>query len=73
MDSHTKTLENIIFGASTKQLKIPKFQRPYSWERQQIDDFWDDLIQVNPTYFIGPIIVNIENCNHNTNIISLFE
>lgn len=67
MDSHTKTLENIIFGASTKQLKIPKFQRPYSWERQQIDDFWDDLIQVNPTYFIGPIIVNIENCNHNTN------
>lgn len=67
MESRTKTLENIIFGASTKQSRIPKFQRPYSWERQQIEDFWDDLIQVNPTYFIGPIIVNIENSNHNTN------
>jgi uncharacterized protein with ParB-like and HNH nuclease domain len=66
MDSQTKTLEQIIFGASTKQLRIPKFQRPYSWERQQIEDFWDDLIQLNPTYFIGPIIVNTENSNSQT-------
>ena len=28
MESKTKTLEEIIFGASTHQIKIPKYQRP---------------------------------------------
>tara|TARA_Y100001954_G_scaffold115088_1_gene124508 strand:+ start:2449 stop:4185 length:1737 start_codon:yes stop_codon:yes gene_type:complete len=60
MDSRTNTLEQVIFKASTNQIKIPKYQRPYSWETQQIDEFWDDLIQENPTFFIGPIIINIE-------------
>ena len=61
MDSRTNTLEQVIFKASTNQIKIPKYQRPYSWETQQIDEFWDDLIQENPTFFIGPIIINIEH------------
>ena len=61
MDSRTNTLEQVIFKASTNQIKIPKYQRPYSWETQQIDEFWDDLVQENPTFFIGPIIINIEH------------
>ena len=67
MESTTKTLEEIIFGASTHQIKIPKYQRPYSWGPQQIEEFWDDIIQDNPTYFIGPVIVNIENYNNSDN------
>ena len=63
MESKTKTLEEIIFGASTHQIKIPKYQRPYSWGTLQVEELWDDIIQDNPTYFIGPVIVNVENYN----------
>jgi len=67
MESKTKTLEEIIFGASIQQIKIPKYQRPYSWGTQQIEEFWDDIIQENPTCFIGPVIINTENLNMEEN------
>lgn len=61
MKSETKSLGDIIFSNSKKQVRIPKYQRPYSWEIQQIEEFWDDIIQDMPTYFLGPIIVNVEH------------
>lgn len=63
MESNIKTLEEVIFSASTYQIKIPKYQRPYSWGLQQVEELWDDIIQTNPTFFIGPIIINTENLN----------
>ena len=24
--------------------RIPRFQRPYSWDRQDIQEFWDDIV-----------------------------
>jgi uncharacterized protein with ParB-like and HNH nuclease domain len=24
--------------------RIPRFQRPYSWDRENIEDFWNDVI-----------------------------
>lgn len=37
---------------------IPRFQRPYSWEGENISDFWNDVV-VNATddYFIGSMVV----------------
>tara|TARA_B100001175_G_scaffold232514_1_gene199017 strand:+ start:321 stop:2063 length:1743 start_codon:yes stop_codon:yes gene_type:complete len=61
MNSDTKSLGDIIFRNAKYRVKIPKYQRPYAWELQQIDEFWDDIVQDNPTFFLGPVIVNIEH------------
>src|SRR5690349_2367200 len=37
---------------------IPRFQRPYSWDSENISEFWEDVI-VNKSadYFIGSMVV----------------
>lgn len=38
--------------------EIPRFQRPYSWESEQIEDFWADTITAKEQdYFIGSMVV----------------
>jgi hypothetical protein len=44
---------------------IPDFQRPYSWEREQCETLWDDIVSFHTTstdneerYFLGNIVVN---------------
>lgn len=38
--------------------KIPRFQRPYLWEKEQVEDFWNDAIaNEDPDYFIGSMVV----------------
>src|ERR1043166_6394303 len=40
---------------------IPRFQRPYSWTRENIQEFWDDVVRDNPEdYFIGSMVVSKE-------------
>ncbi|MEQ8260277.1 MAG: DUF262 domain-containing HNH endonuclease family protein [Alcanivorax sp.] len=37
---------------------IPRFQRPYSWDQENISEFWDDVVRNKPTdYFIGSMVV----------------
>ncbi len=47
-------------------LKLPEFQRPYSWEKTQVATFWGDLKAfrdryeknaVNAKYFLGPVVL----------------
>ena len=47
-------------------LKLPEFQRPYSWEKTQVAIFWSDLItfreryeknSVDAEYFLGPVVL----------------
>ncbi len=36
---------------------IPRFQRPFSWERENIEDFWSDtIVDSDSDYFIGSIV-----------------
>lgn len=43
---------------SSGYYKIPRFQRPYSWDRENIQEFWDDIVRDNPSdYFIGSMVV----------------
>lgn len=43
---------------------IPRFQRPYSWEAENIQDFWDDVVKDGPSdYFIGSMVVFKEGAN----------
>jgi len=38
--------------------RIPRFQRPYSWDRENVADFWNDAVtSEDPDYFIGSFVV----------------
>jgi hypothetical protein len=38
--------------------KIPRFQRPYSWDQENVDDFWIDAVaNTDPDYFIGSFVL----------------
>lgn len=38
--------------------RIPRFQRPYLWEKEQVEDFWNDTIaSTESEYFIGSMVV----------------
>lgn len=41
-------------------LKIPKYQRSYTWSKDEVDDFWDDIV-VSDTSFIGTFILNTQS------------
>lgn len=46
----------------TGYYNIPRFQRPYSWEKDQIAEFWNDTIKDSESdYFIGSIVVYKKN------------
>jgi uncharacterized protein with ParB-like and HNH nuclease domain len=55
-----KTVEEVLKGPA--YYKIPRFQRPYSWESEHIDDFWVDAVaNLDGGYFIGPMVVYRDN------------
>jgi len=38
--------------------QIPRFQRPYSWERDEVENFWTDVVnESSENYFIGSMVV----------------
>ena len=52
------TDQDIRTMLSSGYYSIPRFQRPYSWDRENIQEFWDDIVRDNPTdYFIGSMVV----------------
>lgn len=56
-----KNLQQILISG---YYKIPRFQRPYSWDRENIEDFWNDTITDNEgDYFIGSMVVYKLNGN----------
>lgn len=54
-----KTISEILF--SNYKFRVPRFQRQYSWGEDQIQDFWDDIINHTDPYFIGSFVFNFEN------------
>ena len=55
VESSGKTIEEILQSA---YYRVPRFQRPYSWEQAQLEDFWTDVVTGDePEYFIGSIIL----------------
>lgn len=60
-----------LSGAGTKKIKdyfsetyhIPNYQREYSWETAELEDFWDDLVETAESsdisdHFFGQILVH---------------
>ncbi|HDL7339044.1 TPA: DUF262 domain-containing protein [Yersinia enterocolitica] len=55
IEANDKDVQDIF---SLGYFQIPRFQRPYSWEREEVENFWDDVIKNNPeNYFIGSMVV----------------
>src|ERR1700686_5539429 len=50
-----KTVKEVL---ETGFYRIPRYQRPYSWDREQVDDLWSDAIaNDDPDYFIGSFVL----------------
>lgn len=50
-----KSVEDLLVGAD--YYMIPRFQRPYSWEATNLEDFWNDVVFDNDVgYFVGPMV-----------------
>lgn len=64
-----KAKETNLVGVleGTKQYQVPLYQRTYSWGRKQIDQLWDDIVEIaavrrgNPeaTHFIGSLVLAV--------------
>ncbi|MCC7596182.1 DUF262 domain-containing protein [Janthinobacterium sp. FW305-129] len=55
IEAHDKQIQDIF---SLGYFQIPRFQRPYSWERDEVENFWNDIINdVSENYFIGSMVV----------------
>src|SRR2546422_5504790 len=59
-----QTVKNLL---ETSFYRIPRFQRPYSWDRENVDDFWADaVVAEDPDYFIGSFVLHKSKSNPDT-------
>ncbi|ESS57855.1 hypothetical protein EDP2_1683 [Enterobacter cloacae S611] len=55
IEANDKEIQDIF---SSGYFKIPRFQRPYSWERDEVENFWEDITKnKDDNYFIGSMVV----------------
>lgn len=55
IDSKDHEIRDLFAGS---YFHIPRFQRPYSWPRENVQDFWDDVVGVqSDDYFLGSMVV----------------
>jgi uncharacterized protein with ParB-like and HNH nuclease domain len=62
----SKTIRE-IFGDAQAFYQMPDYQRPYSWEDEQVDQLWDDIYtaynnnkedkEIDKNYFLGSMIL----------------
>ena len=58
-------IEKISGFLSSDTYYIPQYQRGYSWEESQVEDFWIDLMQLlksdaNEEHFLGQVVVHAD-------------
>lgn len=55
MKSGPKTIKDLFLGA--KIFRVPEYQRPYAWEKQQFQEFLEDISHnLNRNHFFGTIL-----------------
>lgn len=55
IEANDKEVQDIF---SLGYFQIPRFQRPYSWERDEVENFWNDVVsEASENYFIGSMVV----------------
>ncbi|MBN7437711.1 DUF262 domain-containing protein [Mycobacteroides abscessus] len=51
--SNTKTIQSCFRECL---YEVPNFQRPYSWEADQLEDYWNDVVLANSDFFFGTTV-----------------
>ena len=63
-EAHKRTVMEVF----TYIYKIPFYQRGYSWKKEQVRQFWEDLMLVSEEnqseYFLGSIVLNEKKGNN---------
>lgn len=55
IESHDRSIKELL---GSDYFVIPRFQRPYSWDSENISDFWNDVVaNTSSDYFIGSMVV----------------
>lgn len=55
IEANDKEIQDIF---SSGYFQIPRFQRPYSWGKEEVENFWNDIISdTSDNYFIGSMVV----------------
>ncbi|MEJ8296124.1 DUF262 domain-containing protein [Delftia tsuruhatensis] len=64
LNAETRSVEDIF--SPNKKYIVPRFQREYSWKQEEVEEFWEDVVQQigisngkvsNEEYFIGSIVL----------------
>ena len=61
-----RLMKDVLF-ANDVRFRIPRYQRPYSWGEDDVEELWNDLLQ-EETLFIGSMIFNYEHQRSETYI-----
>ena len=46
--------------------EIPNYQRGYSWQKKQLDDFWTDITNINNVHYMGAIYTETKKLENET-------
>lgn len=79
LESKLITIENFF---KTNKFKIPRYQREYSWEKQQLEDFYKDIVShikydgehyFYQEYFFGTVILYGGVVNNTTEYLEIID
>ncbi|WP_441742493.1 GmrSD restriction endonuclease domain-containing protein [Helicobacter pylori] len=78
MDAEATTLLKFIKDNQKNQLVIPIYQRLYSWEKEQCEELWDDIIKIGGNdkmcgHFIGSILYVLDRITHSNNALLIID
>jgi uncharacterized protein with ParB-like and HNH nuclease domain len=54
---------NKLFDSKNRRFEIPSYQRAYSWEKKQIEQFIEDLKNAGSQYYLGHFLFEIKEDN----------
>lgn len=55
IESHDRSINDLL---TSGYYVIPRFQRPYSWDSENVSEFWSDtVVNESKDYFIGSMVV----------------
>jgi len=53
--------------------RIPDYQRGFAWQNEQLDDFWNDLDNLEAGHIHYTGVLTVENISENEKMKSFFE
>lgn len=79
LNAEQKTISQILNDPNRPKFLIPDYQRPYSWEREQCETLWGDILSFafpldhafdanNDRYFLGTILT-YQNSSYENEVI----